>query len=86
LLLAVAKLAKRPAAGNLHPEDALVCRDMRPQLEREFGIRFAAADLADRFSFEHHYTALPTFGFHGPINLAMAIKDPDFSRFQFLHG
>lgn len=50
-------------------EDTLICRTWRPALEKEYGIRFAPADIADRFSYEAPYPASPTFGFHGAFNL-----------------
>ena len=32
------------------PEDAAICRTMRPQLESQFGLKFAPLNLAARFS------------------------------------
>lgn len=52
-----------------HPEDIAICRTNRPLLEREFGIRFAPADEAERFSFERTTPSRPTFGFHGVFNV-----------------
>lgn len=52
-------------------EDVAICRTFRPHLERAHGIRFAPADVADRFAFEATYfTSLP-FGFHGLFNFWM---------------
>jgi hypothetical protein len=49
--------------------DTLICRTYRPTLEREFGIRFAPAPVADLFSYENHLPGRPTFGFHGCGNM-----------------
>lgn len=51
-----------------HPEDIAICRTNRDLLE-EKGIRFAARDLAERFSVERSAPANPTFGFHGIFNM-----------------
>ncbi len=50
------------------PEDHLIGRVWRPALEREFGIRFAPADIADRFAQERVLSPVPCFGFHGLFN------------------
>ncbi len=49
----------------LHPEDSVLCRIYRPYLEEKYGIKFAAVELADTFSFELKAPAIKTFGFHG---------------------
>ena len=50
-------------------EDQSICRTHRPFLEANYGIRFAPAGIAERFSCEspYHNTPKPpeTFGFHG---------------------
>jgi tetratricopeptide (TPR) repeat protein len=58
-------------------EDDLLARTFRPLLEREYGIRFGAAALADRFSFEVAHTAPRTFGFHGLYNFARVLPAAD---------
>jgi tetratricopeptide (TPR) repeat protein len=83
-LQAAATVAKHRGDNNLHPEDAVLCQTMRPELESKFGIVFAPSDVADQFAFEHVITEQKTFGFHGVINLAMAINAPSYSRFEFL--
>jgi hypothetical protein len=50
-------------------EDELICREWRGALERDFGIVFAPAAVADRFAYENAAPATPTFGFHGVFNL-----------------
>ncbi len=50
-----------------HPEDHVICRDMRPYLESK-GIKFAPETLANQFSFEGYNqpgTYTNQFGFHG---------------------
>jgi hypothetical protein len=58
-----------PTLAERHPEDLCICHDHRERLEREHGIRFAAPDLASRFSYERVPPSGPTFGFHGLFNL-----------------
>ena len=53
---------------DVHPEDLRICRQYRPLLEREFGIRFAPVELAERFSWEAREPATATFGCHGFFN------------------
>lgn len=56
---------------NYHPEDHVICRDLRPQLEKQ-GIRFAPEDVANRFSIEAYGSGAfiggnkynGAFGFH----------------------
>lgn len=50
------------------PEDNLICRVLRPKLEKTFNITFASVQLADRFSIEnklHSPWIGKSFGFHG---------------------
>ncbi len=54
-------------------EDELLARTFRPLLERDHGIRFGTAALADRFSFEVAHAAPNTFGFHGLYNFARVL-------------
>ena len=65
LLKAAQKLP--PLAG--HWEDQVICRVFRSTLEREAGIRFAPARIADRFSHDFKAVDRTPFGFHGPTNL-----------------
>lgn len=58
-----------------HPEDTAICRTHREYLEREHGIAFAPATVADQFSFEHVEPRGPTFGFHGQINITRFVDD-----------
>ncbi|MGE5088824.1 MAG: DUF5672 family protein [Candidatus Levyibacteriota bacterium] len=57
-------------------EDLTICRSFRPLLEREYGIRFADEDLADRFAFEAAYPTRLPFGFHGLYNFCRVVA-PD---------
>ncbi|MGA3066816.1 MAG: DUF5672 family protein [Tepidisphaeraceae bacterium] len=58
-------------------EDELIGRVYRPLLEREFGIRFAPPEIADRFAYEIDTPAFPTFGFHGLMNFWRHVPDAE---------
>lgn len=58
-----------------HFEDQAICRLYRPRLESEFGIRFADAKLASRFSYEFGFTN--SFGFHGFHNMWRYLPDDE---------
>ncbi len=58
-------------------EDELICRRFRPLLEARYGIRFAPASIADRFSFEADYPAGTPFGFHGLFNFWRVVSADD---------
>lgn len=63
-----------------HPEDKCICITNRRILETGFGIRFAPADVAERFAVER--TAWhPAFGFHGFFNFADALEPAELERF-----
>lgn len=50
------------------PEDNIICKIYRNQLENSYGIKFAPLELADKFSIEHHLSSPwlgKSFGFHG---------------------
>jgi hypothetical protein len=68
-----------PPAGKYsletHSEDFAICLNHRRYLEREHGISFAPAEVADRFSFEHVDPTGPTFGFHGQVNITRFVDD-----------
>jgi len=57
-----------PRIANVANEDEVICRLERPRLEREHAIRFAPAELAEAFSFEHGPRPARVFGFHGLFN------------------
>ena len=67
-----------------HPEDAHLCGTYRPYLEEGYGIRYADAAVADRFSFEIIVPDTKPFGFHGCFNLCCFEQDPKWMRFDFL--
>lgn len=54
-----------------HPEDAVICRTLRPWLEKEYNIKFAPEEVANKFAIEAYSTPHPDnrysgqFGFHG---------------------
>lgn len=56
-------------------EDDLICRVYRPLLETEYGIRFAPAEVAARFAYEHVRPDSPTFGFHAAFNMWRHVDD-----------
>jgi hypothetical protein len=53
----------------VHPEDLAICRVNRERLERDFSIRIAPIEVAQRFAYERRLPPAPTFGFHGLFNL-----------------
>jgi Flp pilus assembly protein TadD len=57
-------------------EDVTIGRTFRDLLEREHGIRFGDAALADRFAFEAAYPVGRPFGFHGLFNFCRTVP-PD---------
>lgn len=59
--------------GDYPMEDVLICREWRPQLERQ-GIRFAPESIARRFSFERMAPKGGEFGFHGAFNLVRQLS------------
>jgi hypothetical protein len=52
-----------------HPEDIFICHTNRALLEQAYGVRFAPAALAERFSCERMGSAARSFGFHGLFNM-----------------
>jgi hypothetical protein len=56
------------------PEDNTICIHLRSQLESEFGVRFAPAELADQFSIELNTSSSwfgRSFGFHGKCHVTL---------------
>lgn len=55
--------------AECHPEDEVICRRMRKWLEKQYDIKFAPTDVADRFAIEAYNTPANQytgqFGFHG---------------------
>ncbi|MET3108407.1 hypothetical protein AAKU67_002749 [Oxalobacteraceae bacterium GrIS 2.11] len=70
-------LAKRDSGINFDiPEDATVCRFLRPILEEYEGICFAPVEVARHFSFElENPKSLMPFGFHGLHILPLVYRD-----------
>lgn len=64
-----------------HPEDHCIAVTLRTDLESRHGIRFAPADLAARFAFEHARPAQPTFGFHGVFNFHHLFDDAELAAY-----
>ncbi len=64
-------------------EDHTLCRDYRPQLERE-GFCWAPVELASRFSWERGPNPGPTFMFHGAFNFPYVLSKQDFETVETL--
>jgi len=73
-----------PRLVETHPEDNHLCGTYRPLLEQGYGIRYADARIADRFSFESLLPESTPFGFHGAFNVCCFEPDPKWIRFDFL--
>jgi tetratricopeptide (TPR) repeat protein len=73
-----------PQLVQTHPEDTHLCGTYRSYLEQGYGVRFADAALADRFSFEIILPDKRPFGFHGAFNVCCFESDPRWMRFEFL--
>jgi len=61
--------------------DWLVCRSYRPELEGDYGIRFAPEHVADLFSHERVEPSRPTFGFHSLENMWRYLDDAEMLKF-----
>ncbi len=71
---------------ELDPEDTMICRVYREWLEERYRIAFAPDAVADQFAFEHtHPTNIP-LGFHGVVNFARLIPDPELTLISFWDG
>ena len=68
-----------PRIAQAGAEDETICRTFRPLLEAEYGIRFAAEPLAERFSFEAAYPVGRPFGFHGLFNFCRVVPPEELS-------
>ncbi|SAK46983.1 hypothetical protein AWB76_00999 [Caballeronia temeraria] len=77
--LRLLKLLARPDVPTFgdSAEDVVICRALRPALEAAYGIRFAPAEIADPFGYEHALPNAPTFGFHGAFNMWRHTSDAD---------
>lgn len=73
------KLIEATASLNYAPpliaEDLFICRQERPRLEHDHGIRFAPPELAGHFSCESIEVPFPTFGFHGIFHLPNVYRE-----------
>jgi hypothetical protein len=65
------ELCSKLELQTYHPEDDVLCRQLRPWFEKEYGIKFAPDDVANKFSIEAYAVPAPynkysgQFGFHG---------------------
>lgn len=66
--------------GRFVPEDVVLCRLYKDQFEKEYGIKYAPYEIADRFSVENHSYISPwsgkpnewvgkSLGFHGKYGI-----------------
>jgi hypothetical protein len=62
------------------PEDLAICRQARPWLEGDYGIRFADRDLARRFAYERTAPNGDEFGFHGAFNMAGIMSPAEYRQ------
>jgi hypothetical protein len=62
-----------------HPEDDLICRKWRPELEGR-GIKFADPGTAARFAFERDLIPGPRFGFHGMFNFWRTVSQSELAN------
>jgi Flp pilus assembly protein TadD len=69
-----------PRIDLVEAEDITIGRAFRPLLEREYGIRFATDELADRFAFEAAYPIGRPFGFHGLFNFCRIVPAGELAR------
>ena len=68
-----------PRVDLVDAEDTTIGRTFRPLLERDHGIRFADARLADRFAFEASYPVGRPFGFHGLYNFCRVMPPAELA-------
>jgi hypothetical protein len=55
------------------PEDNIICKIYRKELEEKYGINFASGEIADKFSIEHNMSSPwlgKSLGFHGKHGIA----------------
>lgn len=55
------------------PEDNIICKIHRNELEEKYGIKFAEGDIVDKFSIEHNMSSSwlgKSLGFHGKHGIA----------------
>lgn len=71
---------KRPGFIKRHPEDYCICADNKDFLEKECGIRFAPAELAEQFAVERSEWH-DAFGFHGFFNFDKVLNDASLNNF-----
>jgi tetratricopeptide (TPR) repeat protein len=68
-----------PRIELVEAEDTTIGRSFRDLLERDHGIRFGSAALADRFAFEAAYPVGRPFGFHGLFNFCRTVPPAELA-------
>ena len=68
-----------PRIELVEAEDVTIGRAFRGLLERDHGIRFGSAAMADRFAFEAAYPIGRPFGFHGLYNFCRVVPPAELA-------
>lgn len=71
---------KKPGFIRRHPEDYCICVDNKEFLERQCGIQFAPASIAEQFAVERSEWH-DAFGFHGFFNFGRVLNDESLRAF-----
>lgn len=79
-LMQVLKSVRYPF-NNEVPEDDLISRVYRSELELHDNIKFAPESIADQFSYERSVPDVSTFGFHGLFNMWRHVDDHEMILF-----
>jgi hypothetical protein len=60
-----------------HPEDLVICEDLRQNLEKNHGMKFGGIEVAKYFSYESVRPNHQTFGFHAINNFPTVFSDKE---------
>lgn len=73
-----------PRWPEWHPDEEMLTRVHREELERGRGVHFAPDDIAQRFAVGAESRSAPSFGFHGAQHLARVLDDATMQRWLTL--
>jgi len=73
-----------PSWPDWHPDEEMLTRVHREELERERGVHFAPDDMTQRFAVGNESRRAPSFGFHGAQHLARVLDDATMQRWLAL--
>lgn len=73
-----------PRWPDWHPDEEMLTRVHREELERERGVHFAPDDIAQRFALGNDTRRAPSFGFNGAQHLARVLDDATLQRWLTL--